>query len=89
VNAAAQEAGFPRHQPFTLTAMASGSSHKIHVDPRALYGLTSQQQKKIKDPVQAVLSAERFAELNEIILQTHLSSQCRPHHHHELQTRPR
>jgi hypothetical protein len=70
VNAAAQEAGFLRHQPFTLTAMASGSSHKVHVDPRALYGLTSRQQKKEKDPVQAVLSAESFTQLNEIILQT-------------------
>jgi hypothetical protein len=70
VNAAAQEAGFLRHSSFTLTAMASGSSHTIHVDPRALFGLTSLQQKKVKDPVQAVLSAQRFAELNEIILQT-------------------
>jgi hypothetical protein len=70
VNAAAQKAGFLRHKPFTLTAMPSGSSHTIHVDPRALFGLTSLQQKKVKDPVQAVLSAERFAELNEIILQT-------------------
>ena len=50
--------------------MASGSSHKVHVDPRALYGLTSRQQKKEKDPVQAVLSAESFTQLNEIILQT-------------------
>ena len=70
VNEAAQEAGFLRHKPFAVTAMACGSSHKIHVDPRALYGLTSLQQKKVKEPVQAVLSAERFAEPNEIILQT-------------------
>jgi len=49
VNEAAQEAGFLLHKPVTLTAMACGSSHKIHVDPRALYGLASLQKKKIKE----------------------------------------
>ena len=69
VNKAYQEAGFLEHKPVTVTAMAYGSSHTIHVDPRALHGLTSLQQKKTKEPVQTLLSAERFAELNEIITQ--------------------
>ena len=69
VNKAYQEAGFLARKPITVTAMAYGSSHTIHVDPRALHGLTSLQQKKTKEPVQTLLSAERFAELNEIITQ--------------------